>query len=322
VYMEMQNIEHPKASPKDVFLHLGSIVALYGSAISFLVLVFQLVNIWIPDVALNYYGSRGFESSARGAIAGLIVFFPMFVISLRMLSASYKENESKRKISIRKWLLYFTLFVTAFVMAGDLISVIYNFLEGDLTLKFILKICAVFFVAAVIFWYYLRELKDSNDKKMRLIEIVVSVFVVMSVVGGVFSAGSPFKERLRKLDDRRTNDLMMIQSYIIEYWQNKGILPKDLLALKDDLRNVNLPDDPETKTQYEYEVKNNETFVLCSIFSQKTESDRSSENSPYFSGIYGNTTWDHDAGRFCFERKIDKDFFKINKNAIETKLTQ
>jgi hypothetical protein len=320
--METQNIEHPKASPKDVFLHLGSIVALYGSAISFLVLVFQLVNIWIPDVVLNYYGSRGFESSARGAIAGLIVFFPMFVVSLKMLSNSYKNDELKRKISIRKWLLYFTLFVTAFVMAGDLVSLIYSFLEGDLTLKFILKVCAVFFVAAVIFWYYLRELKDLNDQKMRLVGISVSIIVAMSIAIGIFSTGSPFKERLRKLDDQRTNDLMMVQNYVVEYWQNKGKLPENLLVLKDDLRNVIIPSDPETKAQYQYEIKDNETFALCAVFSQKTESGRSLGDNPYSGGIYGNTTWDHDAGKFCFERKIDKDFFKINKNIIEAKPIQ
>ncbi|MFA5870791.1 MAG: DUF5671 domain-containing protein [Candidatus Paceibacterota bacterium] len=317
-----QNIERPKASPKDVFLHLGSIVALYGSAISFLVLFFQLINIWIPDVVLNYYGSRGFESSARGAIAGLIVFFPMFVVSLRMLSNSYKSDELKRKIGIRRWLLYFTLFVTAFVMAGDLVSLIYNFLEGDLTLKFILKVCAVFFVAAVVFWYYLRELKDSSDKKMQLVGVVVSIIVAISVVVGVFSTGSPFKERLRKLDDQKTNDLMMIQNYIVEYWQSKGVLPESLLVLKDDLRNIIIPNDPETKAQYQYEIKDNETFALCAVFSQKTGNDRSLDSGPYFGGIYGNTTWNHDVGRFCFERKIDKDFFKINKNTVEMKPVQ
>ena len=314
-----QNSNLIKTSPRDVFLHLASIVALYGSAISFLVLMFQIINIWIPDITLDYYGSRSAESAARGAIAGLVVFFPMFIASLKMLSRSYQEDESRKKIHIRKWLLYFTLFVTAFVMAGDLISLIYNFLEGDLTLKFILKVCSVFFVALVIFWYYRRELKDLVDSKTKYAGIVVSCIVVTSVILGVLLAGSPFKERTKKLDDRRTNDLMMIQNYIVEYWQNKGKLPENLSMLNDKLRNVIIPQDPETKTEYGYGIKNGETFILCGVFGEKTENDPSSITSPYFGGIYGNTTWSHDAGKYCFERTIDKDFFKKNINAVEVK---
>jgi len=73
--MEIQNIEHPKASPKDVFLHLGSIVALYGSAIAFLILTFNLFDMWMPDVA-EYYSARGSASLIRGGNCCTYCFFP------------------------------------------------------------------------------------------------------------------------------------------------------------------------------------------------------------------------------------------------------
>lgn len=317
VGMESIHSNQTKASPRDIFLHLASIVALYGSAVSFLILVFQLINVWIPDISLGYYSYRS-PSLIRGAIAALIVFFPMFITSLKMLSSSYKEDESRKKINIRKWLIYFTLFITAFVMAGDSISLIYNFLEGDLTLKFILKICAVFFVAVVIFVYYRHELKDSPDSKIKYIKMLVPAVVVISLVVGVIYAGSPFKERMRKMDDQRVNDLMMIQNYVVEYWQNKGELPQNLSMLNDNLRGINIPNDPESRSEYGYGIKGDDTFVLCAVFSEKTDmNDPRMEGRSYFGGINGSPTWAHDLGKHCFDRTIDKDFFKQNNVGIK-----
>ena len=311
-----QNIVSVKASPKDVFLHLASIVALYGCTISFLVLVFQIINILIPDATVNYYGLLSAENIARRAIAGVAVFCPMFLISLRMLSRSYAEDESRRRVHIRKWLLYFTLFITAFVMAGDLISLIYNFLDGDLTLKFILKVCCVFLVAFVIFWSYQRELKDQKDSKVKYAGIIVSLTVLASIVVGVFVAGSPFEKRMQKIDNQRVYDLSMIQSFIVEYWQSKGKLPDNLSMLNDNLRDIVVPKDPETKAEYGYGTKGDKTFVLCAVFSAKTGGEQSSAVTQY-SGMFENATWNHDVGTSCFERTIDKDFFQKDINAIK-----
>lgn len=308
--MEIQNIEHPKASPKDVFLHLGSIVALYGSAIAFLVLSFNLLDMWMPDIT-EYFNARGSASLIRGAIAALIVFFPMYVVSLKMLHKTYQADETRKKVWIRKWLLYFTLFVTTFVIAGNLISLIYNFLNGEFTTRFILKVFIVFLVAGSIFWYYRRELKDLVNKATFYAGIGVSVVILISIVIGFMFTGSPIKERMRKLDEQRISHLSMLQMNIVEYWKNKGKLPENLSMLKDDLRNVSIPQDPETRTEYGYGTKGEDTFILCATFSEESILDKSTYiDSHFYGGISGNQSWDHSAGKTCFERKIDADFFK------------
>jgi len=307
--METQVIEHSKASPKDIFLHLGSIVALYGSAIAFLVLTFNFLDMWMPDVA-EYFSVQGSASLIRGAIAALIVFFPMYVVSLKMLHDLYRKDETRKKIWIRKWLLYFTLFVTTFVIAGDLISLIYNFLNGELTVRFIFKILVVFFVAGSVFWYYRRELRDVIDKVVFYVGVGVSIIIVASIIGGFIFAGSPMKERARKLDEQRISHLSMLQMNIVDYWQSKGKLPENLLMLKDDLRNISIPQDPETSTEYEYEVRGTNAFILCATFGGESNNDQPSYmNSYYYGGIRGNQSWDHAAGKSCFERSIDADFF-------------
>ncbi|MEK7154091.1 MAG: hypothetical protein AAB792_00850, partial [Patescibacteria group bacterium] len=43
-----------KSLPKDVFINLLSVAALYASIVSFIALIFQYVNVLFPD-PLNFY---------------------------------------------------------------------------------------------------------------------------------------------------------------------------------------------------------------------------------------------------------------------------
>ena len=61
-------MENQTTSPKDVFLHLFSIFALYIAAGAFVSLIFDYINIYLPD-ALNPYEAQG----AYGC-AGLHIF--------------------------------------------------------------------------------------------------------------------------------------------------------------------------------------------------------------------------------------------------------
>lgn len=163
--METIQERDKKVSPRDVFTHLLAIVALYASAISFLVLVFQFVNVQFPDVLSgDYFGMQGAYSAMRFAIATLLVVFPVYLFTTRFLNKSYDANPTKRDLRIRKWLIYFTLFVTALVVIGDLVTLINNFLSGEITLRFILKTLAVFFVAGSTFFYYFVDIKKHNTE--------------------------------------------------------------------------------------------------------------------------------------------------------------
>lgn len=152
-----------KTEPKDIFTHLLAIAALYSSAVSFLIFIFQYVNHLIPDqIDTNYYSQEADFSVMRWAISMLVIFFPTFVLTSRFLNKSYFTNPSKRNLRIRKWLLYFTLFAAALVLLGDLVALIYAFLNGDLTARFIFKVIAVLFVAGSVFYYYLWDVRRYN----------------------------------------------------------------------------------------------------------------------------------------------------------------
>jgi len=152
------------ASPRDFFLHLLAIITLYASAISVLVLLFQYVNILFPD-ELDYYSRLRYDSLIRSALSVLIVVFPAYIISSWILAKAYIKNIEKRKLRIRKWLIYFTLFVAAVVVIVDLVVLVNHFLGGELTTRFILKVISVFLVTGSIFGYYLWDIK-RDDKTL------------------------------------------------------------------------------------------------------------------------------------------------------------
>lgn len=157
--------EAQKTSPKDVFLHLLAILTLYASGGSFVALLFQYINVLIPDQLENYSWMRDSAfNTIRFSIASLVIVFPVYLLTMRFLNKTYFENPSRRNMRIRKWLVYFTVFATALIIIGDLVSLIYNLLGGELTLRFILKTLTVFFVAGSIFFYYFWDLKTHKTE--------------------------------------------------------------------------------------------------------------------------------------------------------------
>ena len=156
----LPNKERPKTSPKDVFLHLLAILTLYGSGGSFIALLFQYINVLVSDPLESFsWMHNNALNTIRFSIASLIIIFPVYILTTRFLNKTYFENPSRRNMRIRRWLIYFTLFATALIMIGDLVSLIYSLLGGELTPRFVLKITSVFFVAGSIFFYYFWDLK-------------------------------------------------------------------------------------------------------------------------------------------------------------------
>ena len=57
---------------------------------------------------------------------------------------------------------YLTLLLSALVLLGDAIAVIYAFLSGDFTGQFFLKAVVVAVVAGFIFLFYLSDIRKGD----------------------------------------------------------------------------------------------------------------------------------------------------------------
>lgn len=299
----------PKTTPKDFFLHLGAIAALYVSAASFIGLIFQLINRLFPDATSYYYASGNYYSSGiRLAIATLIITVPLYLYLTRTVNRDMAARPESAELSIRKWLTYLTLFAAGLAVAIDLVVVINSFLEGELTLRFILKVITVLAVAAGIFSYYRFDLKREKtvlQPQLKIAAWATIAVVVLSIISSFLVIGSPLAARNAKLDGRRISDLQNIQWQIVQFWQQKEKLPGTLNELADPISGYVVPKDPVTETIYEYKVTGTYSFELCAVFSSKAlegNGDLTVIADPY---AKNGETWSHEKGRHCFNRSID-----------------
>ena len=323
----MENIENKiKTAPKDFFVFIGAMAALYASAVSLLNLLFEIINASFPD-ALNFSYDR-FSSGMRWSIASLLIVFPLYIFLSWFINKDLSANPLKKNLGIRKWLTYLTLFVAGVAIITDLIMLINTFLGGEITARFAFKVLAVLIVAGVIFAYYLYDLRRDVGQKssqMKMLVWAVSFGVLASIIGGFFIMGSPFTLRMKRFDERRVNDLQNIQYQIVNFYQRKGILPNNLDELKDPIAGFNIPLDPDTNASYEYEKvsdlsngKAGLSFKLCAEFSLQSDEQIDSKGiSRPVPAFYGDNTvnenWRHGSGKQCFDQKIDKDLYPILK---------
>lgn len=302
-----------KAGPKDVFLHLLLILFLYAVVFHFGTLLFQMIDMAFPDLLHGDYG-RWARAGLRWPLATLTVIFPLYVWLTVFLQRDIKAHPGKRELKSRKWLLSFTLFLAAIIIVGDLIALLHRFLNGDLTVRFILKVIVVLLLALSVFLYYGWTLKRSDTPSshpaMRLFVWATIAAGGMSVVAGFLLVGSPVAERLRQFDDRRVSDLQSLQWEVVNFWQAKEQLPGSLEALRDDIRGFIPPRDPETGQTYEYRIFTPLSFELCAAFRMDSENEGGAVRAvPIPRGPYGEAveSFAHGAGRTCFMRTIDPD---------------
>jgi len=306
---------HTRNLPRDVFLYLLSIIALGMLAVNFGTLLFQFINIYFPDAIVdqyNYFSTSQYYERIRWAVSSLVIVFPVFLWVSRFLTKDIATNPEKRELRIRKWLLYLTLFVAGVVVIGDLIALVYSFLQGELTMRFVLKVLSILAIAGSVFYYYLNELRETRAS-FKMFGRGVVTLVTIGILSGFVVAGSPQAQRFNRFDQQRVSDLQSIQWQIVSYWQLKSTLPANLDALTDDINGFRAPVDPQTGQIYEYRTTAPLTFELCATFKTKNDQMLDGRGPKPFTAedsyISGASNWAHEAGRHCFTRTIDPDRF-------------
>lgn len=347
----MENIKQ-KLSAGYAFLSLGVLISLITSVSSFLNLAFEILNKKFPDV-LNATYQYGYASSqfeaARTSLAMLIIMFPTFLVLAYFWKKKEKKGLGQYDEVMRKWLSYIVIFLSILIVVVDLIILVKYFVSGEITIRFILKVLIAIIGAKIILCYFVPEVWNIKWKKfLKITATYFSMAIVLALIVWSFCViGSPFKQRQLQLDDRRVQDLQNIQWQVINYWQQKEKLPAGINDLKDPLSGYSLPVDPEFEKgkNYEYALKDKKglKFELCATFSlpmpkgwqeyqnyygggimpmakeDVAVSDVATSAIypyPYPSGV--NDSWDHQVGRTCFVRTIDKDLYppypKVLKN--------
>lgn len=292
----------PKTTPKEFFMQLFAFGTLYIAALSLGSLLFAYIDRLFPDALNNYgYYPQGLEQ-VRWPMAALIVLFPVFLILSRIINNALVADPQKKEARVYKWLVYLTLTIASATVIIDLITLIYNFLGGDLTTRFVLKVLVVLAIALAAFGYYLWHLKTDlalASTKRKVLLVVSSLAVIVSIVAGFFILGSPVNQRKIRFDQQRVNSLQSIESSVNNYWQLHERLPATIGELGPQGKYIAL--DPETNQAYEYSPLGVKNFRVCATFDTKI--NQSMNQVTYPSG----ETWDHPAGHYCFDRTVYAD---------------
>lgn len=164
------DVEFPLAVPRprpylsawEFFIYLILFVALYTAAYSLGALLFEFVNVAVPDPLQRRSADSYFYDQVRWNLSLLLVSFPLFLFAFHVVSRAIGRDPTKRGSRARKWLTYMTLFIAAVSLICDVTSLLYNVLGGEFTIRFGLKIAVVAVIAGGIFLFFLIDMKQDE----------------------------------------------------------------------------------------------------------------------------------------------------------------
>lgn len=284
----------------DAFLNLLTLVTLGWLSIVVGMILFQLIDKIFAGGSTAVFNEFS-QVRLKFSIASAIIVTPVFLWISSVLHQQYKAGKLSPSSGIHRWLTYLMMFISALVIIGSLINIIFRFLDGDYTWRAVLRILSVLLIAAGIFgynWYDLKRTDYSSRSKVSVTFFAaVAVLVLILVVVGFFLIDSPKVATMKKNDLERANSLNSLNYLINNYYYQNQKLPADLVSIGA----VNYVD-PETKELYGYEALGQDTYKLCANFSLATDSASAKE---YYATYYGTANWySHGAGYQCFEQKV------------------
>ena len=294
-------------TPKHVILQLGSLIALYVSVVSLLVLIFSITNLQFPDDASYYWEDTGTRQAIRTSIAMLLVFFPAFLTFTRLSNQDRRKHLHGEYHIIAKWMVYLSILGGILILLGDLVTLINYFLNGEITIRFIIKVCALLSVIGLALGYYVLDVKGyfkKNTSHAFYFAIGATILVLGSLIYGYSYIESPAKVREINLDEKQLNDLQDMYWEIIDTYRSTLQLPKTLDEL---YINRKIPSAPDQREAYVYTPIDDKTFELCATFATPSPQYKKPTTDVQIvdTNILQNNNWEHGTGYVCFKRTVE-----------------
>lgn len=302
-----------KSSTVDVVTNFFSFILLGIIATALGTLFFSIIEQSFPDrLSVDpYVDISAAMSGIHYAVAALLIGFPLYVGALFIWFRTFREDEGRTESRLSQWLTYIVLLAASITLVGDLIAVVFTFLQGEITWRFFLKALTVFGIAGLIFGFYFLERKkiqyhqDIPRKTFRIFGWSVAGIVLIGILLGFFVGGSPETARKQGFDVRRANDLSTLAGCIQGYASDFGALPDSIDVLRRSSAYAycaSFVQDPETGKVYEYRVVASSRmegesrvgeFELCADFSLASPGSR--EMAYPESSLWS----EHGVGRSC-----------------------
>jgi hypothetical protein len=158
---DLPPVPRPRAvvSARDAFRHGLMFFALLLVTSHLGLLIFALIDRWLPDPLETWTSSDG---QIRWSMAVLLVSWPVWAITSLRLARDAERDPGQRRSAVGRWLTWGALFLAAATLVGDAIAVVAGFLGGDFGLRFLTKAATVALIAGAIFFAY-GSRRDAED---------------------------------------------------------------------------------------------------------------------------------------------------------------
>lgn len=221
----MEQSPSSNQSPKFAFFYALSLFALAFMAVSTGIIIFQIINKNIVDV-LASYGTCYSSDALKFAISAIIISTPIYYTLAWQISKGLFTGVLDKDAPERKKLTYAILFIAAIIIIGYLIGIVYNFLDGELTTKFILKALTALIISGGVLSYYIYDIKrkevaGKKDKVVQIYFLASLAIVVITLISGFVFVELPSDTRARRQDETLLNEINTVNSAVEEFYRVK-----------------------------------------------------------------------------------------------------
>lgn len=290
----------PRSSGREIFFYLLQFLTLGISALSLGGVIFSIINAAWPDVVVQSY--TGSIVRATSALAALIVALPLFVLVSWHLHREVARGAASVRSGIRRVLTYLALFLAAATIIGDVIALVYQFLAGEVNIRFLAKVATILAIGAWVIWYYWYTVRREERGAAvpagwhRTHAVVLAAVGAVVVTSAFLLTGSPLQQQKFVRDNQRMSDLQQLASFVQTYYDQEAKLPASLAEVS--ARFGFAPSDPSTAAPYEYVAGTREgEYQLCATFETDASQVAYPAARPYPESTFGQ--WNHPAGRYC-----------------------
>ncbi|RED11786.1 DUF5671 domain-containing protein [Pontivivens insulae] len=256
----------------DLFTYLALLVMLALTAFYMISLSLGLIEYAFDPPSASSWQSDHLASSARWALAIIVVAAPIYGLLVRWTDRDVMRNPVKRTAGVRRFAIGLTMLISAAVFVGDLVFVVYSFLQGDVTIAFLLKALVVAAVALALLAIGREDLSAQRGRFKRPLLWAGAGATVLLIILTVLALGSPREVRSAQQDREAYDDLTRIAVALQCPDEGSAVLPETLtpaaLAQFCDGVRLRFAAEPDAggAPPYAYTRIGETGFTLCSEF--------------------------------------------------------
>lgn len=252
-----------KAATMDIAVSVFSFILLTIVVGAFITLSFTLINRALPELQelQNNALPMATTSAMHRSIASMAIAMPLYLFALSWWLKRFAGDLGRSESPLTKRLTYLVLLIAAVVIVCDLIALVYSLLQGEISLRFLLKAIVVLGTAAMTFGFYLYERRAVQFERPVPAGVFKSfgwgaaMLALGVIAGGYLSAGSPQTARSLAADAQRSQDLVALSQCLERYAGAMGQLPESLEQLERTSQYASCPTyDRETRQRFDYRI--------------------------------------------------------------------